>query len=392
MTANMLFGVTPGTGARRKAGPPLRVAVVGTGFMAKTHVQGYRSVGGLFDLPRDVVLDTIVGTNAEKAADAATRLRFARSSADWQTAMVDPGIDIVSITTPNLLHAPLALAALAAGKHCFCEKPLSTTLEDAVRMTAAAEAAGVVTQVGFNYIKNPMLALARDMIAAGELGRITSFRGQHAEGYMSDPETPWTWRLAPQDGGGALMDLGSHIINMARFLVGPIETLCADIETVVSSRPVAAGAAEHRAVEVDDQARLLVRFARGCSGTIEASWTSTGRTMQLGFEIVGEKGTLSFTQERLNELLFFKVDADGTRNGFRTITAGPQHPPYGNFCIAPGHQIGFNDLKTIEIADFLTAIAGGSAPFADFREGYEVQRVIEAARVSSRERRWVEVP
>ena len=139
------------------------------------------------------------------------------------------------------------------------------------------------------------------------------------------------------------------------------------------------------------QARLLVRFARGCSGTIEASWTSTGRTMQLGFEVVGERGALVFTQERFNELQLFKVDADGSRNGFRTVAAGPQHPPYGSFCVAPGHQIGFNDLKTIEVGDFLKAIAGGDRPFADFREGYEVQRVIEAAKLSSSKESWVDV-
>ncbi|MCB1401350.1 MAG: Gfo/Idh/MocA family oxidoreductase, partial [Rhodobacteraceae bacterium] len=148
---------------------------------------------------------------------------------------------------------------------------------------------------------------------------------------------------------------------------------------------------EQRPVEVDDQARLLVHFERGCSGTIEASWTATGRTMQLEFEVTGEKGALVFTQERLNELQYFRVESDGARNGFRTIAAGPQHPPYGNFCVAPGHQIGFNDLKTIEVGGFLEAIAGGDRPFADFREGYEVQRVIEAAQLSSKERRWVDL-
>lgn len=391
MTANLLFNIGPDAAAKAQSGPPLRVAVIGAGFMAKTHALGYRNVGGVFDLPRGAILDTIVGANDQEASDAARRWGFERHSSNWEAVVSDSSIDVVSITTPNVLHAPIALATLAAGKHCYCEKPLSTTLEEAERMVRAADQSGVITQVGFNYIKNPILSLARDMINAGELGRVTAFRGMHAEGYMSDPQTPWTWRLAPDGGGGALMDLGSHIINMARFLLGPIERVCADVETVIKSRPVATGAAEHRPVEVDDQARLLVRFARGCSGTIEASWTSTGRTMQLGFEVIGERGALSFTQERFNELQFFQVEADGSRNGFRTIAAGPQHAPYGNFCVAPGHQIGFNDLKTIEVADFLTAIVGGDRPFADFREGYEVQRVIEAAKLSSREGQWVAV-
>jgi predicted dehydrogenase len=142
---------------------------------------------------------------------------------------------------------------------------------------------------------------------------------------------------------------------------------------------------------VDDQARLLVRFARGCRGTIETSWLSSGRKMQLEFEVIGEKGSLVFTQERFNELRYYKVEPNGTRNGFRSICAGPEHPPYGAFCIAGGHQIGFNDLKVIEIRNFLTALAGGPKPFADFREAYEVQRVIDAALLSSREARWVKL-
>lgn len=389
MTANILFGQEEDRTARSTSEPPLRVAVIGTGFMAKTHSLGYQNAGAIFDLPRDVLLDTVVGTSDKAAADAARRLGFKRHSSDWLAVVADPSIDVISITTPNVLHAPIALAALAAHKHCYCEKPLSTTLDESERMVAAAEKAGVVTQVGFNYIKNPILALARQMIASGELGRITSFRGIHAEGYMSDPDTPWTWRLAPDGGGGALMDLGSHIINMARFLLGPITAVCAQVETIVGSRPVAVGATQRRPVEVDDQARLLVQFEQGCSGTIEVSWMSTGRTMQLGFEVVGDRGALAFSQERLNELRYFKVGDESSRNGFRTLTAGPQHPPYGDFCVAPGHQLGFNDLKTIEVGDFFRAIAGGDRPFADFREGHEVQRVVEAAQRSSVERCWI---
>ncbi|WP_322092854.1 Gfo/Idh/MocA family protein [Paraburkholderia bannensis] len=392
MSANVLFGTSATTGAAAlTSDSPLRVAVVGTGFMAQTHSLGFRAVGGVFDLARPPIMDTIVGIDDATAAEAARRLGFVNASSDWKSAVADPSIDVVSITTPNGLHAPIALEALANGKHCYCEKPLAPTLSEARAMTEAAEKAGVVTQVGFNYIKNPILALAREMIASGELGRITSFRGIHAEGYMADPAVPWTWRLAPNEGGGAIMDLGSHIINMARFLLGPISRICADVETVVPERTTAGNDPQKVKVEVDDQARMLVRFARGCGGTIEASWSATGRTMQLGFEVVGDRGALSFTQERFNELQYFKVEADGSRNGFRTITAGPLHVPYGNFCVAPGHQIGFNDLKTIEIADFLRAIAGGHAPFADFREGYEVQRVIEAAKQSSRDHAWVEI-
>lgn len=366
----------------------VRIGLVGSGFMGRTHALGFRAVDGIFDLPIVPRLELLADATEEMAAAAASRLGFARSTGDWQALVADTAVDVVDITAPNALHAPIALAALAAGKPVYCEKPLAPTAEEAYAMVQAAEAAGVVTQVGFNYICNPILTLARGMIEAGELGHIWGFRGIHAEDFMINRETPWNWRLDPRGGTGALGDIGSHIIGMARFLLGPIEALSADVETVIGERPLPGGSGS-RAVEVDDQARLLVRFARGCRGTIETSWLATGRQMQLEFEVIGEKGALHFSQERFNELRYYKVEKDRSRNGFRTILAGPEHPPYGAFCIAGGHQIGFNDLKVIEIRTFLAALAGGPKPFADFREAYEVQRVIDAAVLSGREERWV---
>jgi predicted dehydrogenase len=178
---------------------------------------------------------------------------------------------------------------------------------------------------------------------------------------------------------------------MARFLLGPIAEVSAELETVVKDRPVTPGAEQRRKVEVDDIARLLVRFARGCGGTIEANWVSTGRKMQLGFELTGSTGSLVFTQERFNELLYYKTGGDPRHQGFTRIEAGPQHQPYGLFCVAPGHQLGFNDLKTIEVAGFLEAIAGGPKTGPDFREAWEIQKVIDTAIRSSRERRWLKI-
>jgi predicted dehydrogenase len=367
---------------------PVRIGLVGSGFMGRTHALGFRTVGGVFDLALAPVLEVLADANEDLARGAAARLGFARSTGDWRALVADPAVDVVDITAPNLLHAPIALAAIAAGKPVYCEKPLAPTAVAALEMVEAAERAGIVTQVGFNYICNPMLALAHEMIASGELGQIWSFRGIHAEDFMIDRQSPWTWRLDPAGGAGAIADIGSHIIGIARFLLGPISALCADVETVIPERPLPGGGGS-RAVEVDDQARMLLRFARGCRGVIEMSWLSSGRKMQLEFEAIGEKGALVFSQERFNELRYYKVERDGSRNGFRTILAGPEHPPYGAFCIAGGHQIGFNDLKVIEIRNFLEALAGGPRPFADFREAYEVQRVIDAALESSRAQRWV---
>ena len=367
----------------------LRFGLVGAGFMGRAHALGLRSVGGVFALPVTPVLEVLADIDPASAAGAAQALGFARSTGDWRALVADPAVDVVDITAPNALHKPIAMAAIAAGKPVYCEKPLAPTAEDARDMALAAEAAGVATQVGFNYIKNPLLGLAREMIAGGELGDIVGFRGIHAEDYMADPASPWTWRLDPSGGAGVIADLGSHIINMARFLLGPIARICADVETVIGERPLPQGG--RRAVEVDDQARMLVRFSRGCGGTIEASWLAQGRKMQLEWEVTGSRGTLVFSQERFNELRWFAAGGRPGRDGFRTILAGPAHEPYGAFCPAPGHQLGFNDLKVIEIRDFLLALAGDARPRADFREAWEVQRVVDAALRSSRERQWVTV-
>ena len=373
------------------AAKELGIGIIGTGFMGKAHAFAYRAALAAFpDIPVPR-LEMIADVNEALASKAAHQYGFARSSADWRALVNDPRIDVVSITTPNTLHKEMALAAIAAGKHVHCEKPLSPSLADSLVMVEAAEKAGVATQVGFNYIKNPLLKQARDMIAAGELGEITGFRGIHAEDYMHDPESPYSWRIDPVGGPGVIADLGSHIIGMARFMLGPIVEVSADVRTVVTSRPVSRGATERKDVLVDDVARILVNFGRGCGGTIEANWIATGRKMQLGFEISGDKGSLVFTQERLNELLFYRAGGDAKTNGYMKIESGPQHPPYGEFCIAGGHQLGFNDLKTIEMGEFLRAIGRGEMSMPDFREAYEIQKVVDAAIASSKARGWVSI-
>ena len=218
-----------------------------------------------------------------------------------------------------------------------------------------------------------------------------TFRGVHAEDYMADADAPWTWRLDPAGGGGALADIGSHMLATARHLVGPIASLMADVDTAVRSRPVTPGAAERRNVEVDDVARLLLRFEGGATGSLEANWIATGRKMQHDFEVYGSKGAIAFSQERFNELQLYSGDDRVGLRGFRTIFAAPEHDPYGAFCVAPGHQIGFNDLKAIEVRDFLGAVAGGPALGPDFAGGYEIQKLVELAYRSSRERRWLDV-
>jgi predicted dehydrogenase len=369
----------------------LGLGLIGTGFMGRTHAFAFTNVNRVFDLPVEVELRMVADATAELAAGAAKGFGFAAATGDWRELVADSQIDIVAITTPNVLHKEMALAAIAAGKHVYCEKPLAPSAAEAAEMTEAAEARGVITAVGFNYLKNPMLKLARDIIMGGDIGEIRAFNGIHAEDYMMDADAAWTWRLDPKGGGGALADLGSHALATARYLVGPVAEVLGDVRTVIKTRPDAPGSRNRVPVEVEDIGRALLTFENGCSGVIEANWVATGRKMRHDFEISGAKGAIAFSQERFNELHLYLNDDRSGRRGFRTIFAGPEHEPYGHFCVAPGHQLGFNDLKTIEVRDFLRAIAGEKTAYADFREGLNVQRTVEAIYRSARTKAWTRV-
>lgn len=366
--------------------PDIGIGLVGSGFMGRCHANAFRSVSGLFDVPGEPRLRVLADANDEVAARAARALGFERGTGDWRALVADDAVDIVAITAPNVLHAPIAHAAIAAGKTVYCEKPLSTTAALALDMTEASEAAGIVTLVGFNFLRNPMIKLAREIISSGEIGEITGFRGRHAENYMADPDTPHSFRTDPQ-GGGALADIGSHIISMARYLLGPMTAVHADCRTIHATRPISPGDTTRKPVEVDDMTHALVRFENGASGSLEANWAATARTMDLSWEITGTKGALAFSQEHMNELQLWC--ATPGRSGYTRIEAGPSHPPYGAFCPAPGHHLGFNDLKVIEVAELLAARAGTGTAGPDFREAYEVQRTVEAMQKSDVENAWV---
>ncbi len=366
----------------------LGVGLIGSGFMGKAHALGFINANRIMELPVRAELALLADASAAAAARAAARFGVPRATGDWRALVADPAVAIVSITTPNVLHREMALAAIAAGRHVYCEKPLAPTAAEAGEMTLAAEKAGIATQVGFNYLKNPMIGLARDLVAAGEIGEVRSFRGVHAEDFMSDAANPWTWRLDPAGGGGALADIGSHIVALARHVVGPIAAVTGTCTTLVRERPFEGGT---RAVEVDDVTTAALRFGNGAVGTIEANWLATGRKMGLAFEVSGAKGAIRFTQERMNELKLYRTADPAALQGFRTIEAGPAHAPYGAFCPAAGHGLGFNDLKTIEVADFLRAIAGERVGHADFREGWAVARTVEAIYRAAREGGWISV-
>ena len=367
----------------------IRVGLIGSGFMGRSHALAFRMAPAVFDLPAGIELAMLADVDEPTAAAAAKTLCFERSTGDWRQLVNDPNIDLVAITTPNKWHKPMALAAIDAGKAVYCEKPLAPNASDAKAMADAAQAKGALTFVGFNYLKNPLVCLARDLVQSGEIGEVWSFRGWHAEDYMRDAAEPWSWRLDPAGGAGVVADLGSHIIAMAHFLVGPIETLSADIHTVIKERPVAAGSIATKPVEVDDMARALLRFANGASGMIEASWVASGRKLNLAFELTGSLGTIIIDMERMNEIRLYRAGADGREDGFKTILANADHADYAPFCPAPGHQLGFNDIKAIEVKHIIDAMMGGPSFQPDFAQAYAVQKVVDGMLTSAREQRWV---
>jgi predicted dehydrogenase len=367
--------------------PALGIGLIGTGFMGRAHALAFHNARSTFDLPVQLKLVALADADAARAEQCAQSWGFDRSHAAWEQLISDADVDLVAITTPNHLHFPMAMAALEAGKAVYCEKPLAVSLEQADQMQRAAKAAGVVTRAGYNYQHNPMIGLARQMIESGELGQIVSFQGEFSEDFMGDPQSPWSWRCDAALAGGALADLGSHLLAMARYLLGDAEAVCADAQTVHTQRPAFAGSTQQRDIVIDDQTHALLRFTNGARGTFSSSWLKHGYKNHLSFEISGTKGTLAFDQERLNELRLFRTGVG--QEGFQRLLAGPSLPGYAAFCPAPGHQLGYNELKTLEVHALIQAVCGQGNQGPDFEEAWQVERLAAAIRLAAKEQRWV---
>ncbi len=367
---------------------PVGVGIIGTGFMGRSHAIAFMNAPHILGIPVRLTLEHLVDASERRAEEAARKWGFARSGNNWQALVDDPRVNLVAIAAPNDLHRPIALSAAAAGKHVYCEKPLAPSGPEAREMAVAAAAAGVKTRVGFQYLANPVVQYARRLIRSGEIGEVRYFRGVHAEDYMADASLPWTWRHDPAGGGGAMADLGSHVLSMARFLAGPVSRVLGDMHTAVLQRPDPDQGGRRRKVEVEDVGRAFLRFDNGATGSAEGNWIATGRKMQLDFEVGGTRGALRFTQERFNELELYRVDDPAGMQGFRTISTAAEHGRYAEFLPAPGHQLGFNELKTIEAGEFLEEIAGGSEGGPDFAEGAAVQETLDAVYRSVRSGGW----
>jgi predicted dehydrogenase len=368
----------------------IRIGLIGSGYIAKAHAIALRAMPAVFTVDVEVICELLADHDALKAERQCKAFCFNRWTDDWRVLVADKAVDVVDICAPNFLHYDIAMEAIAKGKHVYCEKPLALNVEQALSMTEAAEKAGVKTLVGYNYAKNPATSLAKQMIDNGEIGEVVHFRGTHVEDYLADPEIPFSWRLQREKAGlGALGDL-CHIINMAQLLVGDIKQVCADMQTVIKQRPIE-GTTEMREVENEDQAHMMVRFSDGAIGTIECSRIAHGRKLGLTYEVTGTKGSLVFDQERQSELQFYSASDASNRQGFRTILAGPEHPDYAAFCCAPGHGLGFNDQKIIEVRDLVEGIVNKRPMWPDFRAALEVDKVNAAAERSFLERRWVSI-
>jgi predicted dehydrogenase len=363
------------------------IGIVGGGYMGKAHAVAMSAVAAVFDTALRPSLEMICTTTPQGAAEKARQFGFARATADWRVLVADPKVEAVVIASPQDTHKDIALAAFAAGKHVFCEKPLGLGLADSREMLAAAQRSGRVHMTGFNYIRTPASQLARQIISSGEIGDVTWFRGEHTEDFLADPAAPASWRTRGRHNGN-MGDLAPHIINAALALMGPIRSLCADIETVHRTRPSPDGP---EAVSNDDQGQIMCRFAQGAMGHLFISRVATGRKMGYAYDVFGTKGALRFDQEDQNALWLYKGDAAAGRQGFTKILTGPEHPDYKAFCLGPGHGTGYQDQIIIEARDFLEAIAAGKPKWPSFVDGHLVNQVIAAAWASQSSRGWVDV-
>ncbi len=319
----------------------LKIGLIGTGFMGKAHAIAFNAAPSVFELPAKPVCELLADADLATAERRARAWGFARATDDWRALVADGNVDLVDICAPNFLHKEMALAAIAAGKHVYAEKPLALNSVDADEMVTAAEKAGVKTLVGFNYIRNSTTQLARQMVASGEIGELIHFRGRHNEDYLLDPRKPHDWHTQRATAGaGALGDVGSHILNMAEFLTGQrITEVCGQLQTVIPMRPKADGSGM-ATVENDDQAQAMLRFDQGLIGNIETSRVAAGRKMGLAYTLTGTKGAIVFDQERMSELQLYRHGDVPGEARFHYLVGGARTPRLCRFQPGTGSWIG----------------------------------------------------
>jgi len=390
--------VTPADtpGADRTGTARLGVGMVGYAFMGAAHSQAWRTAGRFFDLPLEPEMAVLCGRDETAARAAAAKLGWRSVETDWKNLLTRDDVQLVDICTPGDTHAEIAVAALDAGKHVLCEKPLANSVDEARAMVAAARRArarGVHSAVGFNYRRVPAVALARRLVEQGRIGQIRHVRASYQQDWIVDPEFPLVWRLQKDKAGsGALGDIGAHIVDMAQFVTGDLLSgVSALTETFVRERPLpaassglsASGSTARGEVTVDDAALFLGRFAGGAVASFEATRFATGRKNALRLEVNGSAGSLAFDFESMNELAFFDGVEDPETAGFRRILVTEPTHPYTGAWWPPGHGLGYEHTFTHEVADLVRDLAAGTDPTPSFVDGLQVQLVLEAVERSA---------
>jgi predicted dehydrogenase len=382
--------------------------MIGYGFMGAAHSQGWRTAPRVFDLPAEPEMAVVVGRNAEAVAAAAQKWGWAESATDWREVVARDDIDVVDIVTPGDTHAEIAIAALEAGKHVLCEKPLANTVAEAEAMAEAAgkaAALGIRAMVGFTYRRVPAVTFLRDLIAEGAVGTVNQVRASYRQDWLVDPEMPLAWRLQKEHAGsGALGDIGAHAIDLAQFVTGQnIDKVSGVIDTIVKERPLldnsasgsglsgTAGAGRGK-VTVDDIAIFTGRFESGALASFEASRFATGRKNALQIEVSGDKGALAFDLEDLNSVQFYDRTAPADRQGFRKILVTEAEHPYVSAWWPAGHMLGYEHGFSHQVKDLVEAISNGTDPHPTFADGLRVQRVLDAVeRSSENDSAWTRV-
>jgi predicted dehydrogenase len=390
----------------------LAVGLIGYEFMGRAHSNAWRQAPRFFNLPADVQTKTICGRRRAAVKRAAATFDWANPVTDWRELVADPKIDIVDICTPNDTHCEIAIAAARAGKAILCEKPLARNVDEAKDMVTAVKKARVVNMVCHNYRRIPAIALAKQMIERGEIGdRIFHFRARYAQDWIVDPDFPLVWRLQSKiAGSGALGDILSHIVDLARYLIGEFKEVCAVTETFVRQRPLVGrdsaspvrqsdGLVPRRArtrarrgkVTVDDAVTMIGRFQNGALASVEATRFAPGRKNSITLEINGSAGSLFFDLEEMNRLKFYSRRDPQDRQGFRDILVTEPTHPYIDKWWPPGHIIGYEHTFIHTIADFVKAVVAGKSVEPCFHDGLQNQRVLDAAMKSAQTKRQVRI-
>jgi len=371
-------------------GKTVNVGIVGTQFMGRAHSNAWMDVEKFYDLPARPVMKAACDNVAENLGPFCNRFGWQSQETDWKKLVARDDIDVVDICTSNAIHMPIAVAAAKAGKHIICEKPVAMNADEAKAMLDAAEAAGVRHMVAFNYRRVPAIALARQMIEEGKIGRVFHFNAVYYQDWLVDPAFPYVWRHDKSvAGSGAHGDMNAHIVDLARFLVGEVEAVCGAEEVFIKERQRPDGSGKGT-VTADEALFALARFADGALGSFMATRFASGRKNYLRFELFGSEGSLLFNLERLNEIQYYTRSEAGREQGFRTILATESDHPYINKWWPPGHIIGWEHTFIHEVGDFLTAVGTDQPITPSFYDGLRNQQVLDAIQESAAKKTWID--